>query len=416
MKTTLFSLIPKERIDKILSDLHHYTGLMVRLLDADGEPIETFGTQPEYCTALGRDADFSAQCALLYGKAGKRAQKLGESYIFTCHAGLNYIVFPFAVQEELIGSVLTGPFLMEEADSTLLGTVTEQAGITPSQALELYDSARELPYISPEKAGYLGRLTDDLFMVLMPAERVALLETQEKLYQQSRLNEAIQMYKDQDHPDSVSFLYDKEQLLMTKVKTGNIPEAKALLNDLLGYVLFSEGGKLEAVRIRAIELTILLSRIAIEGGARADSIYDLNSRFLSLISREQSFEHICLILQDVVESFMNSMFSPEDKGNPYARQALLYVAANYQKSLSVESVASRIGLSPNYFSRLFQNTVGVSFREHLNRVRIEESRHLLISTDYPLTDIAIAVGFSDQSYFCRVFKKLVGVTPGQYRR
>jgi len=48
-------------------------------------------------------------------------------------------------------------------------------------------------------------------------------------------------------------------------------------------------------------------------------------------------------------------------------------------------------------------------------VRIEESKHLLLSTDYSLADIAVAMGFPDQSYYCKVFKKAVGLTPGKFR-
>jgi len=59
--------------------------------------------------------------------------------------------------------------------------------------------------------------------------------------------------------------------------------------------------------------------------------------------------------------------------------------------------------------------VGVTFREHLNRVRIEESKHLLLTTEDSLADIAVAVGFPDQSYYCKVFKKLMGLPPGKFR-
>ena len=57
----------------------------------------------------------------------------------------------------------------------------------------------------------------------------------------------------------------------------------------------------------------------------------------------------------------------------------------------------------------------VGFREQLNRIRIEESKQLLLNTDYSLADIALAMGFVDQSYFCKVFKRIVGLTPGKFR-
>ena len=61
--------------------------------------------------------------------------------------------------------------------------------------------------------------------------------------------------------------------------------------------------------------------------------------------------------------------------------------------------------------------LAVAFHSFYNacRVRVEESKHLLLSTDYSITDIAVAMGFPDQSYYCKVFKNIVGVTPGKFR-
>lgn len=126
-------------------------------------------------------------------------------------------------------------------------------------------------------------------------------------------------------------------------------------------------------------------------------------------------DELCYLLQDMVESFMDAMFSAKDKGNVYVRKALQYIALNYETDLTLTKVAEYLGVSPNYFSTLFHKTVGESFREHLCRVRIEESKRLLLSTDIPLNQISLAIGFSDQSYYCKVFKRITGLSPGEYR-
>ena len=74
-----------------------------------------------------------------------------------------------------------------------------------------------------------------------------------------------------------------------------------------------------------------------------------------------------------------------------------------------------MGLSANYFSSLFRRVVGESFSDRLNRVRIEEGKRLLLATDDPIAQIAVSIGFSDQSYFCKVFRRYVGVSPGRFR-
>ena len=172
---------------------------------------------------------------------------------------------------------------------------------------------------------------------------------------------------------------------------------------------------MDAVRVRAIELTTLLSRVAIDGGAKTDSIFQLNTAFLSKLYLEQELEDLCMLMQEVLESFMNAMFYEKDKGNPYIRKALRFMADNYNEHLELHRVAEYVGLSPSYFSTMFREVVGITFREHLCRLRVEGSKHLLLSGQYSMADIAISMGFPDQSYYCKVFKRIVGVTPGRYR-
>lgn len=199
------------------------------------------------------------------------------------------------------------------------------------------------------------------------------------------------------------------------MRTGNVQEVKALLNDLLGYVLFSQGGSLESVRIRSIELTTLLSRVAMDGGAQAELISDLSNKLLPAMFHEPDLDSLCLRLQEMVESFMKAMFQEQDKGNLSIRRALRYMADHYSEKLELNDVAEYVQLSPSYFSTLFHQVVGISFREQLCRIRVEESKLLLLSTDYPLAEIAVSVGFPDQSYYCKVFKRIVGLTPRKFR-
>ena len=159
-----------------------------------------------------------------------------------------------------------------------------------------------------------------------------------------------------------------ERELITKVKTGNSQEAKAILNELLGYVFFAGGNSLDMVKARSIELCSLLSRAAIEGGATSDTIFRINNQYLKSL-----------------------------------------------QSMSLDAVARHVHLNPAYFSSLFKQSTGSSFKEYLNMVRVEESKRLLTNTNYSVIDIAIATGFEDQSYFSKVFKKYTGLTPKQYR-
>ena len=88
---------------------------------------------------------------------------------------------------------------------------------------------------------------------------------------------------------------------------------------------------------------------------------------------------------------------------------------HFDSPITLQETAGYVDLNPSYFSTLFKQSCGLSFKEYLNYIRIEESKKLLTSTDRSILDIAIDIGFEDQSYFTKVFKKYTGLTPKQYR-
>lgn len=415
MANGIYSRIPEEKLRDILHTFQDYTQVPIQLIDQDGSLLLSFGKSTGYCSLLKKHVFTPDKCFSLHVKAGKYAQKLGEAYIFSCHANLNHIAFPLVNQGELLGCVIFGPFLMDVPDSTLVSEIAEQHKLSPALSLELYDELTSLKIITPPNVQHLKKMMDYMLSPLIQEERALLLQSQKKLYQQSRINETIQTYKGREEAHSSMYLYRKEKDLLSKVRTGNISEVKALLNDLLGFVLFNQGGSLESVRILSIELATLLSRVAMDGGANTDSIYALNSKLLPALYQESDLDELCLHLQEIAESFMAAMFSQQDKGNPYIRKALRYMADHYNEHLSLPVVADYVQLSPSYFSSLFSQVVGCSFSDHLCRIRIEESKRLLLSTNYSLANIAVAVGFPDQSYYCKAFKRIVGLTPGKFR-
>lgn len=415
MATELFSWVHRERLKAVLENLHAFTQLPIHLIDQRGETLMTFGESPRYCRLLQRNLFPGKGCLAVCLQVGQQAKKLGQPYIFSCHADLNHIAFPLLHQDELLGCIIVGPFLMDKPDSTLITNLTEKHNLTPMLSLELYDELPGLQVIEPARVNQLSLLLEHLLSPLMPTERVILQQAKEKLYQQSRINETIQQYKEQGISESRAFFYEKETELLSRVRTGNVQEAKALLDELLGHVLFSQGSRIENIHLMAVELTTLLSRVAIDGGAGTDKIYGLNSQYLTRILLQQNQEELCYLLQEVVESFMDAMFAHQDQGNPHIRKALRYIAANYTQKLTLQNVASEVGISPNHFSTLFHRMVGVSFREYLCQTRVEGSKQLLLYTDYSLADIAAAMGFPDQSNFSKVFKRITGISPGKYR-
>jgi two-component system, response regulator YesN len=416
MQAAIYSLIAQVKISDILKTLSVCIGLPVCLADSDGMSLDAYGAEISFCRLLKQNPLAKQECDKTHGLAGRRAQRLGEAYIFSCHANLTYIAFPLVHREALLGTILVGPFLMDAPDSTLVSDLSDKYELPPAQLLALYDELSEIVILPPERVTHISKLINHLLSPLLPDEQQAAKQNREKTGQQSRISETIRMFKTQELQSAEKYPFDKEKELLVQVKTGNVPAAKGVLNDLLGYVLFCEGGQVPTMKNRALELATLLSRVAIEGGAITDSIFQLNNRFIATLQGIGNMEALCYQLQEIVEAFMANMFLFEKQsGSEAVRRAMRYIAQHYFEPLSLEHVAEQVRLSPAYFSGLFRRAVGVGFSEYLNRVRIEESKRLLTSTDYAIVDIAVAVGYSDQSYFSKVFKKHTGLSPRLYR-
>jgi len=88
----------------------------------------------------------------------------------------------------------------------------------------------------------------------------------------------------------------------------------------------------------------------------------------------------------------------------------------FATDLSLREISLIVGIHPAHLARTFRQYYRCSISEYIYKLRVEQSCRDLVGTDTPLCEIAIAVGFSDQSHFTVVFKRYTGMTPGQYRR
>jgi AraC-like DNA-binding protein len=98
------------------------------------------------------------------------------------------------------------------------------------------------------------------------------------------------------------------------------------------------------------------------------------------------------------------------------RRAKEMMQAAYATPLTVTEVSQACRLSPSYFGAAFRRSTGQSPHRYLLQIRIAEAKRLMLSSEIPLAEVALASGFGDQSYFTRVFRNLVGASPGQWKR
>jgi AraC-like DNA-binding protein len=103
--------------------------------------------------------------------------------------------------------------------------------------------------------------------------------------------------------------------------------------------------------------------------------------------------------------------------NPIAQRAATFIADHLtQPDLGTARVAAALAFNADYLGRAFRKAFGETVTEHIHRSRVDRARMLFRSTDYSVGRVAAEVGFGDERYFRRIFKRRVGLTPGQFQR
>ena len=97
-------------------------------------------------------------------------------------------------------------------------------------------------------------------------------------------------------------------------------------------------------------------------------------------------------------------------------EAKRYMQQHYQEALRLETVSNVVGFNATYFSALFKKETGQNFMDYLTELRISKAKTLLCRDDLSVQDVAELVGYRELKYFSRLFKKITGVSPSDYKK
>ncbi|MCF2668348.1 MULTISPECIES: response regulator transcription factor [Lachnospiraceae] len=116
------------------------------------------------------------------------------------------------------------------------------------------------------------------------------------------------------------------------------------------------------------------------------------------------------------EQRMAEEHEPKEQGERVIIGITRYLQEHLEEEVSLSVLAEEFHLNPQYISQLFKNEIGVGFLAYLTNIRMEKAKKLLLSTSFPIAEIAQKTGYGDYRVFTKVFKKAEGITPSQYRR
>lgn len=215
-----------------------------------------------------------------------------------------------------------------------------------------------------------------------------------------------------------NFIINSERnSLLSILKFGTMEELNSYLEKLTL--------KLESQEF--ININFVYSGIQITSLAK-EFVEEIGGNFNEVVNTDHLFGFSSALGNDSVDQFINMVrlifadvfhFREQQKNNRYGN--IISVAKEYIENncdtanLSLLDVAAHVNISPAYFSQLFHQETGESFIDFLTGSRMRKARSLLSNTGMRTSEVALVCGYNDPNYFGKVFKKLFGVSPREYR-
>lgn len=209
---------------------------------------------------------------------------------------------------------------------------------------------------------------------------------------------------------TLRFSQTDETTIYNNIISGNVDNALEIINNLLNFNVSQNVSKSGIIQLYVQVFNVLFKIM------RAKKIeYDENGLGdIGIISD---------IISHDIDEVHSTMLSLIEKIRKYIgtnrlniSEVLEYIHTNYTKNESLEDVADHFGVSMSHLSRLIKKETASTFTDYINKLRIDEAKHLLETTNDSMTLIYDKVGFNNRNTFIRLFKQIVGTTPSEYRK
>ena len=314
---------------------------------------------------------------------------------------------------------LVGPFVSQTFRENNVNAALALHGIPGSYipSLKLYYSA--FPLVSDQEV--VHTLTA-LCTVLYPEEGAFIFQYAALQPADAKENRNPSGYHARFDYQSIRKRYELENRFLRMIEEGDTEHVIEAF-DRMGIAELNNRRYLNAAYSRpevSMAMIRALSRKAAErGGAPLTEINEITQRSVQAAAATSSERQILRNLHTMIEDLTQAVRAHrESEGgySPQIRKAVLFLKSNYSQSVSLDETAEAAGFAPSYLSRRFKEEVGMTVSSYLRKLRCKHAAKLLKETDLPVSEIAFYVGYPDNNYFTKAFRKEYGMTPGAWRR
>jgi len=203
---------------------------------------------------------------------------------------------------------------------------------------------------------------------------------------------------------------NKEKLMIQKAMSGNLSDTLKILEEIMVWMAVDYKDDLDKIKSRMIEIYIQVKRDLPESES-------FESNFISSLLKINDKSELEYIFAGKIKELVEGLNEVRDaEMSSLISLALDFIKENYNKNISLDDVAKEINMSYHYFSKFFKESTGSKFSDYISELRIEEAKKLLGNPINNIKDVCYAIGYNDPNYFSKIFRKMTGLTPTEYRQ
>lgn len=211
--------------------------------------------------------------------------------------------------------------------------------------------------------------------------------------------------------------YRYENELIDAVSKGQLHKADLLLSTFSTFSFEQRvADPVRNAKNYCIIMNTLLRKAAEKGGVHPVYLDSTSSAYAAKIEQQHTLEAIVPLMTEMFRAYCRLVRKHSLKDySPPVQKALTYIDADLAGNLSLRTLAETLNISSSYLSSLFRKETGQTLTEYINSRRIKHAMHLLETTRLQVQTIAQHCGIMDVQYFSKVFKRITGKTPKEYR-
>jgi two-component system response regulator YesN len=200
------------------------------------------------------------------------------------------------------------------------------------------------------------------------------------------------------------------------LREGSREEIHSAAQQWMSQILVRTTDSLHATKALIIELLLHIARetekYLLPGDELPPSMQNLFSHLEFTNTNTELTEWVCGVMADAGRIIQRKI----ENYSPIINRTLQHMKDNFEQPLSIKTLSDSMGVNSSYLGYLFKKETGMYFSSYLNQIRVQASEKLILQTDLAIQEIAEKVGYTDVSYFIRVFNKAYGMSPAKYRQ